>query len=74
MFPSAMTGRRSDLLVMDATALINFRGTAELRMVHLSTGLELATTTVVFRDELLRAVTRSSAQVAIDDEVLELVD
>lgn len=69
-----MTCDRSDLLVMDTTALINFRGTAELRIVSQSTGLLLATTAVVFHDELLREQTRASAQVAINDEVLELVD
>lgn len=69
-----MTCGRSDLLVMDTTALINFRGTAELRIVSRSTGLRLATTAVVFHDELLREETRASAQVAINDEVLELVD
>jgi predicted nucleic acid-binding protein len=69
-----MTCGRSDLLILDTTALINFRGTEELRMVSRSTSLVLATTTVVFHDELLREETRALAQEAIDDEVLEVVD
>ncbi|GAB4243804.1 MAG: hypothetical protein Kow00129_03190 [Thermoleophilia bacterium] len=69
-----MTCGRSQTLVMDTTALINFKDPAELDIVRRVTGLELATTRVVFRDELVKEQTRASAMAAVECSILELVD
>lgn len=46
---------------MDTTALINFRGPAEIDLVARVTGFRLVTTAIVFFDELIRAATREAA-------------
>lgn len=65
---------QTDLLILDATALINFRDPGEITVIRNTTGLRVATTALIYEEELIEPETRAGVDSARREGVLDLVD